>query len=292
MPKLVIDDREIEVEEGATVLDAAMRVGIRIPTLCHHPAVEPYGACRLCMVEAAAPGGRAKLVTAGTYPALDGLSVRTDSEQALRARRFIAELLLARCPDSEEIRALARHLGVEGTRLPSSGEGGTCILCGLCVRVCAELIGSSAISFTGRGMGRGVETPFRIESDACLGCGACAFVCPTGAIAVEDRGTERRMETWHTVLGRVRCAECGEYFATVEALERVREVLGIPAEDLAVCGRCRRRRLGKELRRAGSGADHRPAGGEDAPVMRRLPHQGARADDGCDARGKALRNRA
>jgi NADH dehydrogenase/NADH:ubiquinone oxidoreductase subunit G len=246
MPTITIDNRGIEVAEGATVLEAATRLGIYIPTLCDHPAVEPYGACRLCMVEIVS-GGRSTLATACTYPARDGLTVRTVSDGVLKARQFIIELLLARCPNSEEIRTLARKLGVEGTRFPSADEGRTCILCGLCVRVCRELIGSAAISFIHRGMERAVETPFQIESDACIGCGACAFVCPTGAIAIEDCGDNRRMETWHTGLRRATCARCGEYFTTVEVLDRVKEALDLPEEILTCCSRCRRKKLGEEL---------------------------------------------
>lgn len=241
-----MDDRELSVGEGTTVLEAARAAGIWIPTLCDHPAVEPYGACRLCMVEIGS-GERSKLTAACTYPAREGLHVTTDSERVRKARAFIIELLLARCPDSEELRALARRLGVEKSRFPSPPKPGTCILCGLCVRVCGELIGNAAIGFIRRGAGRTVETPFLAASEACIGCGACAFVCPTGAVLIEDRGRTRAIETWHTELERVGCKECGERFATAEALERVQKALGLPGDLLALCGRCRRKKTGREL---------------------------------------------
>jgi bidirectional [NiFe] hydrogenase diaphorase subunit len=245
---LTIDGRRVEVEEGATVLDTARALGIWIPTLCSHPAVEPYGACRLCMVEIVS-GNRTRLTTSCTFPAREGLAVRTDSEGVLKARRFVIELLLARCPQAGDVRAMARRLGVEGTDLRSPGENDTCILCGLCVRVCRELIGANAIGFINRGGERAVETPFRSESDACIGCGACAFVCPTGAIGIEEAGERRALKTWHTERGRVRCSGCGELFAVKEVLDRLKEALALPEEVISRCPRCRRKRMGRELRR-------------------------------------------
>jgi len=246
MVKIILDNREIEAEEGTTVLEAARRLWIPIPTLCDHPAIEPYGACRLCMVEIGS-GERSRLATACTYPVREGLRVTTDSARVLKARAFIIELLLSRCPDSVELQAIASGLGVVKSRFPSADESRKCIICGLCVRVCGELIGAAAIGFIHRGTRRVVETPFRSMSDACIGCGACAFVCPTGAVALEDREKKRALETWHTELERARCAECGEHFATVEALDRVKKALKLPADLLALCGRCRRKKTGREL---------------------------------------------
>ncbi len=246
MVKVVIDNREIEVEEDTTILEAARRQGRHIPTLCNHPALAPYGACRLCIVELRS-GDWSKLMTACTYPVWDGLEISTDSEEVIKARRFIIELLVAQCPNSEEIRTLARQLGVEETRLKSTDETQKCILCGMCVRVCKEVIGSAAISFINRGIERVVETPFESKSETCIGCGACAFVCPTGAIAIEDIEENRALETWHTELELVTCKECGEYITTMEVFNRLKKELDLPTEFLDYCSRCRRKRLGKEL---------------------------------------------
>jgi len=183
MIRVTIDEQPIKVEEGTTILEAAQRLGIAIPTLCHHPALEPYGACRLCTVEITY-NGRSRLVTSCNYPIRWEIEVQTASEKVLKGRKLLAELLLARCPNVPQVQELATSLGVTKVRFEPHDE--FCYLCGLCVRVCQELIGQSAISFVGRGVDRKVGPPFLEFSDACIACGACAFVCPTGAIKLED----------------------------------------------------------------------------------------------------------
>jgi len=183
MIRVVIDGREIEVERDTTILEAAEKLNIPIPTLCYHKALEPYGACRLCTVEVV-HRGRSRLVTACNYPIRDEIEVFTASEKVLKGRRMIVELLLARCPEVPLLQRLAAELGIEKPRFPLKEDN--CILCGLCVRVCQELVGVSAISFVGRGVEREVSTPFYKISEDCIACGACAFVCPTGAIKLED----------------------------------------------------------------------------------------------------------
>jgi len=246
MVNITIDNKKLQVEEWVTVLEAATSLGIKIPTLCHHEAIAPYGACRLCMVELRS-GKWSKLQTACTYPVWDGLEVLTNSEKVLEARRFIIELLLARCPNSEEIRTIAAGLGVTKSRFKTVNRNEKCMLCGHCVRVCRELIGSSAISFINRGKDRAVETPFKINSDTCIGCGACAAVCPTCAIKIEDVAGNRKLETWHTELKLVKCGGCGEYFTTAKGLEFVRGKLGLPDEIFNCCTNCKRKSLSKEL---------------------------------------------
>lgn len=244
MAKLNIDGREIEVKEGVTLLEAAKRLGIEIPTLCYHEALAPYGACRVCLVEVVT-GGRSRLTTSCTYPVWEGIVVRTNSEKVIKARRFVVELLLARCPNVAKIRELAEQLGVKETRFKTADE--ECILCGLCVRVCTEIIGRSAISFINRGIKRAVETPFEIDSEVCIGCEACAFVCPTGAIKIEDIEGSRKLDTWHTQLELARCRGCANYFAPMVGLKYLKEKVELPEEVFELCSACRRKRLGKEL---------------------------------------------
>jgi NADH dehydrogenase/NADH:ubiquinone oxidoreductase subunit G len=246
MVTIVIDGKKVKVKEGTTALEAARKLGIDIPTLCHHEALAPYGACRICMVELKS-GKWSKLETACTYPVWEGLEVITGSDKVVNARKFIVELLLARCPNSKEIRELAGKLGLHKTRFTGENKDEKCILCGLCTRVCKELIGASAISFINRGIERVVETPFKIDSDTCIGCGACASVCPTGVIKIEDCEGNRKIETWHTELELVKCKDCGERFATSKALKYAKEKLGLPLDAFDQCAVCKRKALSKEL---------------------------------------------
>lgn len=181
MVSLTINGVQVQAERDATVLEAARAAGIKIPTLCYHPALTPYGACRMCVVEVARKG-RSRVVTSCTMPVEDGIEVHTETPLIQKARRVIIELLLARCPSSPEIQDLAHELGVETTRFHTDNEAEKCILCGLCYRTCEELMKVGAIGVAYRGGRRVVTTPFNEPSDACVVCGACAFVCPTGTI--------------------------------------------------------------------------------------------------------------
>lgn len=188
MVPMKIDNREVEASEGSTVLEAASSIGVEIPTLCHHEAILPYGACRLCMVEVSS-GGRERLVPSCIFRVEPGIEVVTDSATLRAGRRMILELLLAECPEVKAIRKRAEEAGIERPRFPS--RHGDCILCGLCVRVCEEVVGASVIGYEGRGASRKVTTPFGSPSEDCKACGACSFVCPTGAIKMEVETMKR-----------------------------------------------------------------------------------------------------
>ena len=175
MIQLHINGLEVSVEEKTTLLEAAKFYGFPIPTLCHMEGLSPYGACRLCVVEIG-EGPKAKLVTACTYPAEEGLKVRTASERVIKARKMILELLLASCPQSKIIQDLASKYEVRQQRFKQEHE--ECIQCGLCVRMCEEQMMAGAIGFQGRGDGRRLGTPFDIKSEVCRLCGGCIYVCP------------------------------------------------------------------------------------------------------------------
>jgi heterodisulfide reductase subunit A len=149
MVTLTINDQKIEVDEGITLLTAIEGIGIKVPTLCHHKALFPYGACRLCVVEVQVPGKAASLQASCSYPVIiNGINVQTESDRIFRARKIVAELLLARCPDSEIMIQIAGEYGVKEPRIKTKNED--CFLCGLCVRMCEERMGRSAIGFTGK----------------------------------------------------------------------------------------------------------------------------------------------
>ncbi|MGA2507059.1 MAG: 2Fe-2S iron-sulfur cluster-binding protein [Chitinispirillaceae bacterium] len=177
---VTIDGRTSSVAAGTTILNAARQMGIAIPTLCNYRGLEPLGACRVCIVEIDSPRGP-RQVASCSYPAEDGMVVRTDTQAVQDTRHTILELLLAQAPQSEKLAAFAAALGVTSTSFKKEPEG-ECILCGLCVKTCNDLMGRGAIGIFGRGAEREIRPAFGELSDQCQVCGACSVVCPTGAI--------------------------------------------------------------------------------------------------------------
>src|SRR4030042_3309159 len=169
-----IDGQSVEGKEGAHILEVALDAGIEIPHLCYNESVKPYGACRLCLVEIVSKG-RSRMATACTYPVLEGIEVLTRTEKVLRARRMMIELILAMCPGDKLIQNMAKEMGVHAVRFKK--EDKDCILCGLCARVCEEVVGANAIQFAFRGDRREMIPPFQGEAMSCLACGACVVVC-------------------------------------------------------------------------------------------------------------------
>jgi bidirectional [NiFe] hydrogenase diaphorase subunit len=175
MITLRLNGLEVHVEPGSTILEAAQFYGFPIPTLCHMEGLSSYGACRLCVVEIG-DAGRSELVSSCTYPVREGLVVRTASSRVMRARRMVLELLLASCPQSKVIQDLAAAHDVRRQRFRQ--EHDSCILCGLCVRMCAEQMTGHAIGFRGRGELRTIGTPYDVPAPECKLCGGCIYVCP------------------------------------------------------------------------------------------------------------------
>ena len=176
-----LNGKTVQGEEGQYILQVAEKYGLDIPTLCHHKALEPAGMCRICTVELF-DGRRSRFVTACNYPIWEGMEVQTNSPAVHQGRKLIVELLMARCPTVPLLQKLAKQYEIDQTRFEP--ETDTCILCGLCVRMC-EKMGNSAIALTGRGVEMKVDTPFHLQTDVCAACGACASVCPTGHITLE-----------------------------------------------------------------------------------------------------------
>lgn len=176
---LQIDGVQVKAKEGMTVLEAARGAGIYIPTLCHHEKLEPYGACRICMVEVDARG-RTMLVAACLHPVERDQVVRTRSEKVDKIRRALLELFLAHAPDAPELKELAREYGADKTRYKK--ESSFCILCGLCVRYCAEVKKKNAVGFIDRGARREINFIPEIASRECWKCKECFPLCPTEAL--------------------------------------------------------------------------------------------------------------
>jgi len=168
MVNLTIDGKKIQVEEGTTILKAAEKLDIEIPTLCYHPLLEPYAACRICMVELKMKG-TSKLVTSCNTKVQEGMIIETESERALKARKLNVELIMARAPMAENVQEIANKLGIEKTRFKIADPEEKCILCGMCVRACDEIVGIEAISFEERGINRKISTPFKDPSEDCIG---------------------------------------------------------------------------------------------------------------------------
>jgi len=229
MLSLTINDRTIEAEDGETILSAARRAGIEIPTLCAVKGLPPTGACRICVVEVAGFGG---LVPSCSYPVAQGMKVQTHSPRALEARKTIVELLLADHPDdclycarnnACELQSLAQNLGIRqrryrGTSLPirldvsSPGivrDPAKCVLCGRCVAVCPQVVVNDVLEFGNRGAKAKIvcdaDRPMGLST--CVQCGACVEVCPVGALVFKEQLNcmpDGRLETT-----RVTCPYCG-----------------------------------------------------------------------------------
>lgn len=249
--QMTVDGEPVSAKRGETLLAVCKRMGKEIPTLCHHEALKPCAACRVCLVELQSDG-QSELVPSCQYPVEDGLTIVTNSKQVKEYRKVVLGLLLARCPGSKAIRELAQKHGVKTAPYPSDHPEETCILCGLCVRVCEELIGAAAIGFFQRGVERKVGPPFEESTAVCIGCQACISVCPTGHVRSVIEEATLRMETWKTDLELAECEECGRKYATVKHLDHVREKLPEAVPLPRICDVCRRAATVKRLSKIGN----------------------------------------
>lgn len=225
MFNLTIDGKSIEVEEGTTVLNAARKAGIEIPTLCDHPELTPYGGCRLCLVEVE---GARTLQPSCTMPAANNMVVKTDTEKIREARKFVLTMIFSErnhfCPYCQvsggdcELQNSAYDEGMTHWPIQPNWkpypvdashpyivlEHNRCILCRRCVRACGELVGNFTLGFEERGADSALvaDIGLPLGESSCIGCGTCVQVCPTGALI--DRwsaylGKETEVDTTMTV---------------------------------------------------------------------------------------------
>lgn len=190
MVTINIDGQHIEVVEDTTILKAAEKAGIWIPTMCHCDSLEPYGVCRVCSVEVVR-GKRSRVVTACNYPVRGGMTIHTQSPRVTWLRKMIMELMVSRWPNVPVVREMAEKVGASSPRFPSLERDeaeNACILCGMCVNMCNDVVRAGVLGFAHTGIQRKVVLPFGESTDRCIVCGACAKVCPTGHIrmVIED----------------------------------------------------------------------------------------------------------
>jgi bidirectional [NiFe] hydrogenase diaphorase subunit len=217
MVGIAIDGQLLQAEEGAVVMAIARAQGIKIPGLCYHPALKPLGACKLCTVEVARKAGRRVATLACALKAKSGLEIWTQGDQVSAARTRAFHELFRLAPESRVIRDLAAECGIDLGPLPDG-----CIRCGLCVRVCQEVVGAGALKMAPSQGGR-LVVPI---SNRCIGCGTCVSICPTKVIHLEDREDVRVIGIREEVIGRLplaHCEHCGKLFATRRFLEFVTE---------------------------------------------------------------------
>lgn len=191
---LTVDGREVSARPGMTVLEAAREAGIEIPALCHHQKMKPYGACRICSVEAE-KDGKVKVVASCGYPAEPGLVIRTRSPKVDRIRKAVIELVAPQATTDGDLggdlKKLADEYGADIHRFDArlQARSRRCTLCGLCVRYCDEVVGAHAIGFVGRGIDRRVVFFPDKALKVCANCLGCFKICPTGKIGAESDGT-------------------------------------------------------------------------------------------------------
>ncbi|HEC83085.1 MAG TPA: 2Fe-2S iron-sulfur cluster binding domain-containing protein [Firmicutes bacterium] len=206
---ITIDGRRRKAQRGQSILEVANEAGIKIPTLCYHESLSPWGSCRLCVVEATL-GGRTRVVASCVTPAEDGMVVKTNTQRIKEIRRMIIALLLARCPGLDVLKEYARELGVG--RIPFEKGDDDCFLCGMCVRACAEIVGIGAIGFAHRGAKTEVEPPFGLASSACIGCGTCTTICPARTLTLDKVFARQTMHrSKDQIVGR--CIICETYYS-------------------------------------------------------------------------------
>ena len=244
---ITINDRQVQVAPGTTVLAAAQKLGIEIPTLCHHEALSPEASCRVCIVEMSVEkqGKTYRWIDAScAYPVEDGLRVETDSPRVRRERKVILEFMLSRAPGADALLRMAEKYGARKDRFVALDKGeSNCILCGRCVRVCTERAGGGAIGTSRRGVHKKVLSPCGLGRKLCFGCFACSWICPTGAIKRTMGEETTAIENWGVDLTNRVCVECGTAFAPDALCEKVAAKVSLDPAVLNKCPECRRKAL-------------------------------------------------
>lgn len=216
--RIIINGEPCEAQEGSSVLEAIKRHGLEIPTLCYHKALRPIGACKLCTVEVEGKGGRSMIMLACVLKVREGISVRTDTDLVKKARSAAMQRLLSMAPQSQRLREIAKRFSIETGPVPDG-----CVRCRLCIRVCSEVVGASALKMEKRGADYFVVS----AENQCIGCGTCASICPTGAIRLDDKDGTRTISIRDEIIGvhpLIRCEACGRFFASQRFMDHVSDL--------------------------------------------------------------------
>ncbi|KRQ88137.1 NADP-reducing hydrogenase subunit HndC [Caloramator mitchellensis] len=233
--KLTIDGIEVEVPKGTTVLEAARKIGVEIPTLCYLKEINKVGACRVCVVEVGP-----RLLASCTLEAENGMHVKTNTQKVREARRAVVELILSNhkrecttCIRSEncELQSVSKELNIrdlrfEGEKTHEDIDSAStsvvrdpekCILCGRCIATCSEVQTVHAIGFARRGFNTKVAPTFNraLANTVCVNCGQCIMACPVGALYEK----ENIKEVWRAISNP-------EKFVVVQTAPAVRVALG------------------------------------------------------------------
>jgi predicted molibdopterin-dependent oxidoreductase YjgC len=266
---LTINGHSVEVEAGSTILEAAEKLGIFIPTLCHDPRFTPAGACRMCLVEVE----RARaLMAACSVPVMEGMAVHTDTERVHAARKENLRLLLANHPldcltcekngdcrlqeycylygiAESDYQGVRKEYALDESNPFLIRDLNKCVLCGLCVRVCHEINGAGAIDFTNRGFYTKVAPAFddALETSSCVFCGMCVDVCPVGALTPKQGLRQGR--PWELQKVRTTCPFCGTGCGLELSVkdDRVVGVKGDPASPVSRGQTCVKGRFGLDF---------------------------------------------
>lgn len=231
---ITINGREVTAPVGATVLTAAQDANIYIPTLCHNEELTPYGSCRLCLAEITHKG-RTRMVASCIYEVAEGLEVQTETTRVQNVRKLVIDLLLTRNPTSSVLLDLAAKIGLESPTFEPDIKG--CILCGMCVRTCREVVGVSAIGYKGRGITKAIATPFNLSPEDCIACGSCAYICPVNVIPMTEKKGVRKI--WKTEFEMQMCKTCGRAIAPVKQLDYFKKRVDLPDDQFDNCFHCR-----------------------------------------------------
>ena len=240
---ITIDGKICECEAGEYLLDVARRNKVTIPSLCgSKSSLRGRGCCRVCIVEVIEKG-RSKVVASCIYPIEGECEVSTNSERIVQQRAMIFALLNRLAPDAKIITSMAKAFKAPDLeRLEPNAEGGTCILCGLCVEAC-DALGTGAIAAMRRGIDKEIDTAYSAPASACIGCKSCANVCPTDTIAVDE--DDARLIIWDQSFELAHCEVCGEVLGTVASLEHAAKIADV--EPVYLCFEHRRVRTADAL---------------------------------------------